>query len=163
MVGYYSSGHDLRVDTIHGMITWDFVPLHTIIDEMRILAPLHHAEIAEDDEPLNPDWDIYDAASRAGNAVAVTARHEGKLIGYIGFTVSRNLRHMHIIEATSSGWYIEPEYRGTLGPDIIKYADDRLKASGIHKTQFILIGPAAKLLARHGYKETHQVWEKKHG
>lgn len=145
------------------MITWDFVPLHTIFDELRDITPRHHAEISEDEEPLNIDWQLYEQASRAGHACAVTARDDGKLVGYITFTVSRNLRHMHIIEATSSGWYIEPEYRGQLGHQILKYADERLKSSGVHKTQFILGGAAAKLLARHGYTTKHQVWEIKYG
>lgn len=145
------------------MITWGFVPLHTIFDELKDITPRHHAEIAEDDEPLNIDWNAYDVVSRAGNACAVTARDGEKLVGYITFTVSRNLRHMHIIEATSSGWFIEPEYRGQLGPNLLKYADDYLKSAGVNKTQFILNGGAAMLLARQGYKRTHQVWEKKHG
>lgn len=145
------------------MITWAFVPLHSIFDELKEVTPRHHAEIADDDEPLNIDWPSYDAASRAGNAFAVTARDGEKLVGYITFTISRNLRYMHLIEATSSGWYIEPEYRGELGPKILKYANDYLKAGGVHKTQFILNGGAAMLLARHGYKRTHQVWEIKYG
>ena len=145
------------------MITWAFVQAHTLIDELKPVIATHHAEIAEDDEPLNIDWELYETASKAGMAVAVTARDGDKLVGYIIFTVSRNLRHMHLIEATSSGWYIEPEYRGRLGSEIIKKAGEFLKAAGVHKTKFILGGKASLLLQRHGYKTIHQIWELDNG
>lgn len=144
------------------MIEWGFVPLHHIIDELKELAPRHHEEVF-DGEPLNIDWDTYTAAGKSGQACAVTARDGGKLIGYVAFTISRNLRHMHLIEATSSGWYVEKEYRGHLGIEMVKKADDFLSNSGIHKTEYILNGAAGKLLERHGYKSTYQVWSINHG
>ena len=144
------------------MIEWNFVSLHFILDELKALVPHHHAEVAEG-EPLNIDWETYAAAGKSGQAVAVTARDNGTLIGYIVFTVSRNLRHMHLIEATSSGWYIEKKYRGHLGAEIVRRADEYLKNSGVHKTEYILSGAAGNLLARLGYQSTHQVWSVKHG
>lgn len=141
------------------MIEWGFVPLHTIFDELKEVVPRHYAEIAEDDYPVNIDWEVYDTASRNGRAAAVTARDNGRLIGYIVFTVGRNLRHKHLTEAVSSGWFIEPEYRGTLGLEIIDKAGECLRNNGIHLIKFILGGTAGKLLARKGYTTKHQVWE----
>lgn len=152
------SGHDKRINTV-GMIAWALVPAHTLIEELKPVVARHHAEIAEDDEPLNIDWDLYEQASLAGMAVAVTARDDNKLAAYIIFTVSRNLRHMHLIEATSSGWYVEPEYRARMGSEIVKKSQRFLKAAGVHKVKFILGGKAALLLERLGYTSKHQVWE----
>jgi hypothetical protein len=145
------------------MISWEFVPAHALIEELKPVIDRHHSEVAEDNEPLNIDWDLYDKASRAGMAVAITARDGGKLVGYIIFTVSRNLRHMHLIEATSSGWYVEPEYRGRIGSLIIKKSREFLKTAGVNKTKFILGGKAALLLERLGYSSKHQVWELDNG
>lgn len=141
------------------MIDWGFVPLHLILDELKAVVPRHHEEIA-DGEPLNIDWDTYAEAGKTGQACAVTARDDGKLIGYVVFTISRNLRHMHLIEATSSGWFVEKEYRGHLGIEMVTKADEFLKNSGINKTEYILNGAAGKLLERLGYKSIYQVWSK---
>jgi hypothetical protein len=141
------------------MINYSLVPAHTLIEELKPVIERHHAEVAEDNEPLNIDWDLYETASHAGMAVIVTARDEEKLIGYIVFTVSRNLRHMHLIEATSSGWYVEPEYRARIGSEIVKKSQRFLKSAGAHKVKFILGGKAALLLERLGYTSKHQVWE----
>lgn len=145
------------------MINYSLVPAHTLIEELKQVIERHHLEVAEDDEPLNVDWELYEQASRVGMAVAVTARDEEKLVGYIVFTVSRNLRHMHLIEATSSGWYVEPEYRARIGSEIVKKSSRFLKASGVHKVKFILGGKAALLLERLGYTSKHQVWELDNG
>lgn len=141
------------------MITWHYVPVHYIFDELKKIVPRHYAEIAEDDEPVNIDWQLYELASINKQAMAVTARDDGKLVGYIVFTITKNLRHKHITEAVSSGWFIEPEYRGTLGMEIVDKAGEYLKANGVHLTKFILGGTAGKLLARKGYTTKHQVWE----
>lgn len=144
------------------MIEWNFVPLHFILDELKVLAPRHYEEIS-DGEPFNVDWNTYDAAGRSGQALAVTVRDKNILVGYIVFTISRNLRHMHLIEATSSGWYVEKKYRGQIGAELVKKADEYLKNAGVHKTEYILNGAAGKMLERLGYKATHQVWSIKHG
>lgn len=141
------------------MIIYSLVQAHTLIDELKPVIERHHAEVADDNEPLNIDWDLYERASHAGMAVAVTAREDDKLVGYIVFTVSGNLRHKHLIEATSSGWYVEPQYRGRIGSEIIKKSGKFLKAAGVHKVKFILGGKAALLLERLGYTSKHQVWE----
>ena len=140
------------------MIEWGFVPLHIIIPELKLCTDTHHSEIS--DEPLNIDWDTYQAASEAGQAVAVTARDSGKLVGYIVFTISRNLRFSHILEASSSGWYVEPEYRNQI--DMAEKADELLKAAGVHETNYTVDGGVGKLLQRKGYKMTHQVFTKKY-
>lgn len=158
MDDYHRTRDDLRIYSVV-MITWSFVPAHTLIAELKPVIAVHHAEVAEDNEPLNIDWDLYEKASHAGMAVAVTARDGEKLVGYIVFTVSRNLRHMHLIEATSSGWYAEPEYRGRIGSLIVRKSEKFLKAAGVNKTKFILGGKASQLLERLGYSSKHQVWE----
>ena len=71
---------------------------------------------------------------------------------------------MHIIEATSSGWYVEKEYRGNLGIEIIKKADELLKQAGVNETSYILNGErASKILKRQGFKPEQTVWSRKYG
>lgn len=141
------------------MIEYSLVPLHLILDDLKEVTPRHHKEVS--DEPLNIDWDTYKQAGETGQAVAVTARDNGILVGYIIFTLSRNLRFMHVIEASSSGWYVEKEYRNKV--DMISKADEFLKNAGIHETSFTVTSEVGSLLHRKGYGMKYQVWEKKYG
>lgn len=144
------------------MITWDFVPFHSLFDELRPILASHYAEIAEDDEPFNFDWDMYELASRSGLMMTVTARDGEKLVGYIIFALLHDLRCKQILEATSNGWYVMPEYRGRLGAEILDKANEYLKAVGVNRTKFFLGGAASLLLKRKGYTTKHQVWEIKY-
>lgn len=144
---------------------FNFVPLHSVAGEIAPNVERHYHEMSEPDEygVPNIDWDAYLSASYSGQCFVLTARDDGKLIGYAVYTISKNPRYKHLIEATGNGIFIEKPYRGRLGIKILKIADEYLEKLGVHETSYIMGGRAEKLLSRHGYKSTYKVWSKKYG
>lgn len=147
------------------MITWDFVPVHTIAGEIAPNVERHYFEISEKDEygVPNIDWRYYLEASNSGLCWAVTARDDGKLIGYSVFTISENPRYKHLLEANGNGLFIEKEYRGKLGMTFLKKTDEYLQKAGVKETNYIINGERVpKLLSRRGYKSTYKVYSRRY-
>jgi len=145
------------------MIEFALVPAHMVAAEIAPNVERHHAEMNEGDDygALNIDWDTYIQGSLDGRVKVLTARNDGKLIGYIIFTLGRNMRHKHVIEAQASGWYVEKEHRGRVSLDMLEKADECLHGIGVHRTDYILGDEAAaKLLQRKGYNSNYKVWSK---
>lgn len=144
---------------------WDFVPLHVVAGEIAPNIERHYAEMSEGDEYGCPniDWDTYLHASMAGQCVVVTLRDKGVLVGYSAYTISRNPRYKHLIEATGSGLFIEKKYRGRYGLPLLRKADEYLKNIGINETNYIIGGErVGRLLERHGYKSTYKVYARRY-
>jgi GNAT superfamily N-acetyltransferase len=147
-------------------VNFDFVPLHFVVDEIEPNVARHYEEMTEGDDygPPNIDWDMYIAASRANQCVCVTARDGAQLVGYGVFTVGPNPRYKHILQADSSGIFLEKEYRGTWGPAMLAAIDDYLKGIGVHETNYTLSDArVGKLLEKQGYKQTYKVWSVSYG
>lgn len=145
-----------------GKLDWNFIPAQFIAHEIKPNVKRHHSEISENDGSPEPniDWDTYEQASHAGICWALTVRDKGVLVGYAIYTLSRNLRYMHIVEATSSGWYVEKKYKG-IGLEMPKRAEEYLKNLGVHETHYILSGSrVGGLLERQQYKPKYTVWSK---
>ncbi len=146
-------------------ITFDFVPLHTVVREIAPHVGTHYAQMTDGDDYGFPDidWDSYLLASQAGLCRVVTVRDGGKLVGYSVYSFGRNLRYKEIIEASSDGIFLEKEYRGKLSSELLKRADQYLKALGIHETSYVLSDErVGKLLARNGYTAKYKVWTNKY-
>lgn len=148
------------------MIEFDLVPLHRVYQEIMPNIARHYTEMTDGDDYGTPDidWDTYLALSRIHRCVVVTARDGGKLIGYSAYTIGNNLRYKEITEATSSGVFLEKEYRGQLSSQFIKKADEYLKKIGIHETNYILSDDrVGRLLGRNGYESKYKIWSVKYG
>jgi len=135
----------------------------SIFDEIRPLIIEHYEEIAHyQDIPLDPDWDAYAAASRAGNIRVFTARAGGRLIGYAVFFVRMNLHYKSSLQAVQDILFVHPDHRGQ-GLRLIRYADRYLKAEGVqvvyqHIKAAHNFGPA---LERMGYELMDLIYSKR--
>jgi hypothetical protein len=105
--------------------------------EVEPLFPLHYAELALDKDlaKLNHDNDKYAEGERLGVLFIVTARHDGKLVGYY-FGLLMN--HLHYKDAGlmcyTDAYFILPEFRkGSAGIQFFEAIIDALKARGVVK------------------------------
>ena len=64
-------------------------------EDIKELIKLHYDEIAvnKEDIPLDPDWDRYKLLDDKGLIMIITARDEGRLVGYSIFFISNHLHY----------------------------------------------------------------------
>ena len=114
------------------------------------LAPLflvHHNELTDAEYksrlPLDVDWDAYARIDRAGNLLLVTARENGRIIGY---TVSMLHPHLHYRTALMchvDTYWLHPDHRepdgdsletiASTGAQLLVETEDRAAARGAVK------------------------------
>jgi GNAT superfamily N-acetyltransferase len=134
---------------------FDFVPLHQVVAEIAPNVTRHYYEMTEGDDygPPDIDWGAYAHASHLGLCRVVTARDNGKLVGYAVFSLGRNPRYKNRIEASGDGIFLEKEYRGQCSAQLIKRADQYLQNLGIQETNYTLSDDRiGRLLGRIGYQ-----------
>jgi len=145
------------------MIEFAFVHLKDAIDEIAENAESHFAQMNEKSDygDLNVDWDAYVSAMNAGYMYAVTARSEGKLIGYAVYQISRNTRHKHIVEAVSNAVFVERSFRGKTAVNMLKFADEKLREVGVNRTEYVLNDSGeglARIIENQGYAPKYKIW-----
>lgn len=114
--------------------------------------------------PLDIDWPKYLMYERVGIYKAVSARKDGRLIGYNSYYIQPLTRHKSTMFAVNDALYVDADHRGGLtGLKLLDRSEDLLRALGV---QFVLqddmephnsttAKPRAtfgKLLSRRGYK-----------
>lgn len=106
------------------------------IEEMRLMYPAHWAEIEKDADtiPLDMDYERYELLERLGIIHLVTARIDGRMVGYHLFCVSPHLHHKSSLTAVSDIFYLKPSYRkGFNGINFLRFAESSLKARGVQR------------------------------
>lgn len=119
--------------------------LTATLDELKPLFDPHWRELALDQDkvPLDPQYDIYLARDALGEVLLVTARDNGKLIGYfIGF-VAPGLHYKTCLTLTMDIFWIHPDYRGEdslskmeelfVGEELFKVAHAAAKMRGVQR------------------------------
>ena len=107
------------------MLSFQVERFSDISHEFPPLFARHFDEIAHDKEriPLAPDWDHYAEIDHSGQLFTMTARHSGKLVGYVIAIVGKGLHNVRSIIAKVDLYYLLPEYRkGLAGYRLIKAA-----------------------------------------
>lgn len=105
-------------------------------EDIKELIKLHYDEIAvnKEDIPLDPDWDRYKLLDDKGLIMIITARDEGKLVGYSIFFISNHLHYKSTVYANNDLLYLHPDYRkGLTGIKLIKTSEIYLKQRGVAK------------------------------
>lgn len=101
--------------------------------EARDLLELHWAEVAPypDILTLNPNMELYLAAEARNALFVVTARYEGRLIGYIMMTLSQHPHYKHVRVATDDLHFIHRDYRrGGIGIQLFQAAEAESRRRG---------------------------------
>lgn len=96
------------------MITIQRERASDVVEEIVPLLVSHWKEVNKDlDVPkLDPDFDIYLDADDNGMLVVMTARDDGKLIGYSVDNINYNTRYQMDM-ASNDIMYVAPDYRHT--------------------------------------------------
>lgn len=98
----------------------------------------HHTEagIRFEGAKLDMHFERYLEAQRAGCLHCVTARYEGRLVGYCWFTVTQELNDKTTTTARGTV-YLQPDYRhGLTGKHFMTHAIATLKPLGVHRVLF---------------------------
>jgi GNAT superfamily N-acetyltransferase len=105
--------------------------------EASQIFPIHYEELSIDKVKISmsPDCERYQQMSDVGALHIVTARDDGKLVGYFVWFV---FGHMHYKDAGAMAYidmyYLLPEYRvGGIGAKLIILSESTLKQRGVSK------------------------------
>ena len=115
------------------------------IDIMAELPPLfvaHDHEVHTEKEalPLNPHWAGYLTSEQRGSLHIVTARDNGKLVGYVFLFVNLSFQISRLIAITDL-IYLAPEYRrGFEGVKMLKKAKEMARSLDAVKLYLIAHG-----------------------
>lgn len=116
------------------MITFQEEYLVDCLDEMKPLFETHWDEIAlhKDKIVLNPDYSKYLILDEAGMLHVLTARDEGKIIGYFISFIDHHVHYKDHVFAINDILFIHPDYRkGSVGYKLFKSAEASLKEIGV--------------------------------
>jgi GNAT superfamily N-acetyltransferase len=145
------------------VITFQPEPFPQFLQEVQPLLPLHWEELAlnKDKVPLAPQFDVYLERAARGEVLLVTARSEGRLIGYfIGF-VAPGLHYKTCLTLTLDIFYIHPDYRrGSAGIRLFKAVEQEARRRGVQR-MFVgskLHKDASILFERLGYTEVERYY-----
>lgn len=119
------------------MLTFQVEKWADCVAEMRPLWPEHWKELALDQEQiaLGCDEAKYEQGDAMGCLHIVTARTDGKLVGYY---YGMLMNHLHYFGAGlmcySDVYFLKPEYRrGLNGVRFLRFIEDSLKDRGVVK------------------------------
>jgi GNAT superfamily N-acetyltransferase len=136
-----------------------------IIEEIGPLMREHWGEVGfYRDIPIDPDFDKYRYADRAGTLRIFTARSGTELAGYAIYFVGAAIHYRTVKVATQSTLFVMPEYRrGSLGIKFIRHTESELKAEGCQIiTQHVKVTrDFGRLLSRDGYELQDYVYTKR--
>jgi len=130
---------------------------------MQEMYPEHWAEIALDKDAikLDPDYEKYRAMAEAGILHLVTARCDGRLVGYHLSMIYPHMHYRKSLTCFTDVFYLKPEYRvGMIGYKMLKFFRDSVKARGVQKIYMGTklshdIGP---LLLRLGFNPIERIY-----
>lgn len=114
---------DLRI--IKASLAFAVEPFFAVYAEAAPLMELHWEEIAKSKHLLkiNPDLDKYKIANIEGMLITVSARFEGKLVGYLVWLLVPHPHYKHVTIAEDDLHFLLPEYRqGLAGYKFLKAA-----------------------------------------
>lgn len=147
------------------MITYQVEQWHDCLPEMEALWPLHWQEVAADKDviPLEPNYEMYNMLVQTGQLHLLTARSDGKLIGYHVTIVRPHLHYKSSLSAFTDMYFIHPDFRkGMVGVNIFRAAEKSLKQRGVQKmfTGTKLSLDMGRIFERLGWKETERLYTK---
>lgn len=139
--------------------------------DMRNLLGEHYETLArhKDFVPLDVDEAAYRSAEARGALVAMTARDDGKLIGYAVYFTRYHPHYRQTFWATNDIFWVTPTSRGAgVGVRLFRFVEETLRGLGVEimNTSFKLAHPEAKPILEHlGHEAIETVYQKvlRHG
>lgn len=147
------------------MITAQVEPFLQFLEEVKSILPRHYEELALDKDiiPLDPMYELYVQRANLDQAISVTLRETGKLIGYFVGFVAPGLHYRTCLTLTMDIFYVLPEHRGSgAGYLLFKEVERECKRRGIQR-MFVgskLHKDASFLFEKLGYTEVEKYYSK---
>jgi len=147
------------------MIEYKEETFDQVIDEIKPLLEDHWEEIALNKEviKLNPNYEMYEKLCNSGVMRIVTARDDGKLIGYCICIIAYNLHYKDSLTATNDIFFISKDYRkGSTGVKLFIKNEEILKSYGVQRLimNTKVHQDVGAIFERLGYKQTERVFGK---
>jgi len=104
--------------------------------EIALLLPLHWKEIALDQHliALDMDWAAYAELARVGMLHVVTARSEGRLVGYFLSFIRLHLHYQTSLTAFEDMFFLLPAWRrGWAGVRFFQFVEQSWRALGVER------------------------------
>lgn len=102
-------------------------------DDIIELSAKHYKECKIDDSDFEPDDNAFSGLCENGKLQILTARNNGKLVGYLINVISRHMLFDKIC-SFHIGWFVKAEFRRKLvGLELLKKGEEYLKNSGVKK------------------------------
>ena len=145
------------------MITCQVEPFPPFLKEVKPILPIHWEELALHKEkvPLDPQYNVYLERDAQGGVISVTAREDGKLIGYFVGFIAPGLHYQTCLTCTMDIFYVHPDHRGGgTGYHLFKSAEKELKRRGVQR---LFVGSklhkdASWLFEKLGYEEVERYY-----
>jgi GNAT superfamily N-acetyltransferase len=145
------------------MITCQVEPFPPFLEEVKPILPIHWEELALHKEkvPLDPQYNVYLERDAQGGVISITAREDGKLIGYFVGFIAPGLHYQTCLTCTMDIFYVHPDHRGGgTGYHLFKSAEKKLKRRGVQR---LFVGSklhkdASWLFEKLGYEEVERYY-----
>lgn len=121
------------------MISFARELLCEVVQEVQPLLLAHYAELTlhKDVVKLDPQWDYYALLEKMDRFVVITARDDGKLIGYNAFFVQQHMHYAGLKVAQNDVFWLVEEYRrGTTALRFLRYTEEALKRMDVRKVVY---------------------------
>ena len=147
------------------MIKFAVENIEDIIEELKPLTEAHWEEIAlnKDNIKLNPDWERYKMLSKCGMLQLVTARIEGKLIGYCCDIIATSLHYSDHLFAVNDVLFLHHDHRkGKNAIALLKFVENELKKrnASVHYLHMKIEHDFESLAQYLGYKKVEYNYSK---
>lgn len=147
------------------MVKYKEEAIDEVIEDIKPLIEKHYMEIArhQDKIALNPDYDKYVELYNKGALHIVTARVEGRLVGYTIHFLAPHLHYRDHLMAMNDILYVLPEYRGGIvAARLFKFAEVSMKQKGVTKIHIHMKTEHdfSRLLKGLGYVEIEKIYER---
>lgn len=148
------------------MITYQAEKFADCIAEIVPYLSAHRTEIddpAPDPVPFDPDYERYLSMDASGALSVVTARCDGRLIGYSICAIATHSHSKHTLHAFTDLFFVDPEYRkGFVGVKLLRAAEQELAHRGVvkHYTGAKIHKDLRRLFEYLGYHPNEVVYSK---
>jgi len=141
-------------------------PLSNIRHEVFQHLRAHYEELATFKDKITriePDWEMFLRLEMTDKLHTVTARDDGKLVGYYVGAIIDHPHYRSVKMASADLYYLVPDYRvGRTGILFVQFIEESLKQRGVQLTVMgtKLSKDLGALYKALGYSETDVVWRK---
>jgi GNAT superfamily N-acetyltransferase len=135
--------------------------------ELEGLIHQHWREVSGDAfRPLDINWPQYYVLDQAGMLFVLTARVEGRMIGYVIHLLYRPLHYRYSLMASDDAHFLLPEYRrGTAAWRMFKAVEQQLRQLGVdivtYHTKYRADIDRSKVFERLGYTQHEKIMVKR--